>query len=129
MTIVTAQDIIDVIVDNNLQQYPIYCTTDSELVLNADEYLIVIHLDGIYNQRETATYQYPNNWRDLNDTQLNDSLRYYHSDDSYEPDESSIIQIYPIVSYSVIEVVPLRIYNIINDIFEENREMYKTYKY
>lgn len=145
MAIITAQDIIDVIVENDLQKYPIYYSDESELVLDANEYAIVIHINGRYNHSETALYQYPNNWRMLYDKQLNDALRYYYLGDDYEPDdidlpyyytdnwtmeevreklEANIVQIHPIIPYSDIEVVPFRIYDLINDIFEEQDEMY-----
>ena len=142
MSIAIAQDIINVIVENDLQQYPIYDTELSDLVLDANEYAIVIHLDGLYNRnRESALYQYPSNWRVLDDKQLNHALRYYY-EDFYEPDdidlpcyptddytireilESKIVQIHPIIPYSVIEVVPFKIYDLINDLFDEQDERY-----
>ena len=147
MSIATAQDIINVIVDNALQQYPIYCIDGSELVLDAGEYAIVIHLDDMHRQNQKeATYQYPNNWRTLNDKQLNDALQYYYRGDYYEPEgidlpcyhtndwtmeevkeilESNIVQIHPILPYFVVEVVPFKMYNLINDIFEEIAESYR----
>ena len=146
MAIVIAQDIINVIVENDLQKYPIFDTDESDLVLDANEYAIVIHIGDRYNQnREEAVYQYPNNWRTLNDKQLHDALKYYYQGDYYEPDdidmpyyytdnwtmeevrkkfEANIVQIHPIMPYSVIEVVPFKIYDLINDIFEEIADTY-----